>query len=216
MKDIGKSSVISLPNATPFFQSVSTNPVELLNNILNTRYSGGNHTVKCIFHDDKKPSLVVNFDTGAFECKSCNKHGTDITDIYMTHLSINFNQARSELRHQNILLTPRKGDIPIISLEKRANHETTKKQIHGKKNSPPRVNPSPELIAEIFPKQLSAGFKYQSLHPYHDNDGAILYWRVKFVHTDRGKQIMPLSYEHGNWQIGSNCIKVRKVPLVFL
>ncbi len=70
-----------------------------------------------------------------------------------------------------------------------------------KKNNPPRVNLSPELIAEIFPKQLSAGFTYQSLHPYRDDDGLIIYWRVRFVHPDGSKKVMPLSYENEKWKI---------------
>ncbi len=202
MKDIGESSVISLPNATPFFQSVSTTPAELLNNIFNTRYSGGNHTVKCIFHDDKKPSLVVNFDTGAFECKSCSKRGTDITDIYAHHLNINFSQARNRLKIKKILLTPRRGEAPL-TLQQMTNMGNTKKNLHGKKNNniQPLANPSTKMIAEIFPQQLRAGFTFQSLHPYHDDDGLIIYWRVRFVHPDGSKKIMPLSYENEKWKI---------------
>ncbi len=203
MIEICKSSVTSYLDTNNLGQSVNIRPTDLLNRIFSTKYSGGNHTVKCIFHDDRTPSLSVNFDTGAFECKSCNKHGTDITDIYMTHLSINFNQARSELRHQNIILTPRKGDMPVISLKKPASHGTTKKEIHGKKNNPPppRVNPSIEMIKKLFPQQISAGYKLESLQSYHELDGSIAFWRPRFIHADGSKKIMPLSYENGEWKI---------------
>ncbi len=199
----GKSSATSYIDVNRPSKSGSIKPTDLLNQIFRTTYSGGNHTVKCIFHDDRNPSLSVNFDTGAFECKSCNVHGTDITDIYMKHSSKNFNQARKELNHQNIILIPRKGDRPITLLDQLASNETTNKQLHGKKNNkqPLRVDPSPEMIAKLFPRQIKEGYRLKAIHAYRNRDGSIIYWRIRFKHADGSKKIMPLSYEDGDWKI---------------
>ncbi len=119
------SSVISLLSANPFGH---TKPTSLLNDIFNTKYSGGNHTVKCIFHDDKNPSLSVNFDTGAFKCQACSEHGTDMTDIYMKHFVMNFSQARNELKRQDIKLAYRESDMPNMTLNQLASNGATKEK----------------------------------------------------------------------------------------
>ena len=77
------SSVISLPSTNPSSLFGHTKPTNLLNDIFSTNYLGGNHTVKCIFHDDKNSSLSVNFDTGDFKCHACYEYGTDMTHIYI-------------------------------------------------------------------------------------------------------------------------------------
>ena len=52
----------------------------------------------CPFHDDRSAgSFVVNRDTGAFRCFSCNNGGNDIIDFYMQKEHLNFKEALQQL-----------------------------------------------------------------------------------------------------------------------
>ncbi len=52
--------------------------------------------VKCIFHDDKEPSLSIDLETGLFYCHAC-KIGGDVFSFYMKHHQCSFSKAKQEI-----------------------------------------------------------------------------------------------------------------------
>jgi hypothetical protein len=50
----------------------------------------------CPFHDDSKPSLSVDFETGQFKCFGCEKKGS-IFDFYMERCGVGFKEAKEAL-----------------------------------------------------------------------------------------------------------------------
>lgn len=53
----------------------------------------------CPFHNDKRPgSFVVNKETGAFKCFSCNEAGGDILDFHMKRYHQTFCVAYNQLK----------------------------------------------------------------------------------------------------------------------
>lgn len=49
--------------------------------------------VSCPFHDDKRPSMSLNLESGAFKCHACGVRGGDIVDFYMKKNDCNFKSA---------------------------------------------------------------------------------------------------------------------------
>ena len=47
----------------------------------------------CCFHEDRRPSLSVNLETGAFRCFACGACGRDLIAFQMLHYRQNFNAA---------------------------------------------------------------------------------------------------------------------------
>jgi len=61
--------------------------------------SGGNHQALCPFHEDKNPSLSVNFKTGLFKCFACEAQG-DVFEFYMRRHGCDFKEALAALGRQ--------------------------------------------------------------------------------------------------------------------
>ena len=61
------------------------------------RPSRGWSKVRCIFHDDKTPSLSLHLSSGGFHCFSCGTSGGDIVDFVKLRDSIDFRQAAISL-----------------------------------------------------------------------------------------------------------------------
>ncbi len=51
----------------------------------------------CPFHDDHKPSLSVNVETGAYRCFACQENGGDIIDFHRRLYGVDFVTAAKEL-----------------------------------------------------------------------------------------------------------------------
>ena len=49
--------------------------------------------VKCLFHNDKVPSLGVNLDSGHFKCHACDARGGDIIAFVMRLHDCDFKTA---------------------------------------------------------------------------------------------------------------------------
>lgn len=53
--------------------------------------------VRCPFHDDRRPSMSVNFDTGGFVCHACGAKGGDVLAFHMLRHGMSFEQAARDL-----------------------------------------------------------------------------------------------------------------------
>jgi len=51
----------------------------------------------CPFHDDNRPSLSVNLETGAFKCFACGAKGGGIVDFHMKRYGLNFRDTVKEI-----------------------------------------------------------------------------------------------------------------------
>ena len=51
----------------------------------------------CPFHDDTRPSLRVNVDTGAFKCMACGAKGGDVLAFHRQRHGLSFAQAARDL-----------------------------------------------------------------------------------------------------------------------
>lgn len=51
----------------------------------------------CPFHDDTRPSLRVNKDSGAFRCMACDRRGSAIVEIHMQRRGLTFRAAVTDL-----------------------------------------------------------------------------------------------------------------------
>uniref|UniRef100_A0A7C5AM47 Zinc finger CHC2-type domain-containing protein n=1 Tax=Desulfobacca acetoxidans TaxID=60893 RepID=A0A7C5AM47_9BACT len=58
--------------------------------------TNGNAMALCPFHEDKKPSLSVNLETGYFHCFGCGAEG-DVFDFYQKRHGVDFKTALQEL-----------------------------------------------------------------------------------------------------------------------
>lgn len=61
----------------------------------------------CCFHEDTKPSLSINSNTGRFRCFGCNKTGS-VFDFYMERHSADFKTAKEALAKEAGLSTQKK------------------------------------------------------------------------------------------------------------
>lgn len=52
--------------------------------------------VRCIFHEDKTPSLSINLDNGLWYCQSC-RIGGDCFSLYMKHHNVGFKKAKADI-----------------------------------------------------------------------------------------------------------------------
>lgn len=76
---------------------------------------------KCVFHEDKTPSLSINDKKGVFHCFSCNRAGKYFDFVYQYHkTNLGFKKSQKELAKELILKdkTLRKK-YGIESLEKK-------------------------------------------------------------------------------------------------
>jgi DNA primase len=51
----------------------------------------------CPFHDDTRPSLRVNTETGAFRCMACGAKGGDVLAFHRARHGLSFQQAARDL-----------------------------------------------------------------------------------------------------------------------
>jgi CHC2 zinc finger len=51
----------------------------------------------CPFHDDTRPSLRVQLDTGGFRCMACGTHGSDVLAFHMQRHGLPFIDAAKAL-----------------------------------------------------------------------------------------------------------------------
>jgi len=51
----------------------------------------------CPFHDDTRPSLRINVQTGGFRCMSCGAKGGDVIDFHRAMHGLSFMQAVRDL-----------------------------------------------------------------------------------------------------------------------
>jgi DNA primase len=51
----------------------------------------------CPFHDDTRPSLRVNVETGAYRCMACGARGGDVLDFHRARHGLSFPQAARDL-----------------------------------------------------------------------------------------------------------------------
>lgn len=51
----------------------------------------------CPFHEDKRPSLRINAETGAFRCMACGARGGDVLDFHRARHGLSFVQAARDL-----------------------------------------------------------------------------------------------------------------------
>lgn len=51
----------------------------------------------CPFHDDKRPSLRVNVDSGGYRCMSCGAKGGDIVAFHRARYGLSFTAAVRDL-----------------------------------------------------------------------------------------------------------------------
>lgn len=51
----------------------------------------------CPFHDDDRPSLRVNVETGAFRCMACGAKGGDVLSFHRQRHGLSFVQAARDL-----------------------------------------------------------------------------------------------------------------------
>ncbi len=51
----------------------------------------------CPFHEDTRPSLRINVDTGAFRCMACGAKGGDVLAYHCARYGLSFMQAARDL-----------------------------------------------------------------------------------------------------------------------
>jgi len=68
-----------------------------INKVLGLPENGRRHTVLCLFHPDRTPSLVIYPNGGGYHCFSCGAHGNNAIDFVMG-LGYDFNKAINELK----------------------------------------------------------------------------------------------------------------------
>ena len=54
-------------------------------------------TAPCPFHDDTRPSLRVNLESGAFRCMACGAKGGDVLEFHRQRHGLSFLQAARDL-----------------------------------------------------------------------------------------------------------------------
>jgi DNA primase len=51
----------------------------------------------CPFHDDARPSLRVNVETGGYRCMACGTKGGDVLAFHRARYGLSFMQAARDL-----------------------------------------------------------------------------------------------------------------------
>ena len=86
-KTQGKFSRSNLPNSIIYLEKQG---IKLIG-------SGEWRDAICPFHADKKPSLRVNIEKGAYRCMVCGARGGDVLSFHMHAHGLGFIQAAKEL-----------------------------------------------------------------------------------------------------------------------
>jgi putative DNA primase/helicase len=131
--------------------------------------SGGNYQALCPFHEDKNPSLSVNFKTGLFKCFACEAQG-DVFEFYMRRHGCDFKEALDALgRQAGVDTTKPQGQYKPLTLKefalaKKLPYDFLVTQGVGEYQYPP----------EAFDGCRTVDF------PYKDKDGKALSNRRRF------------------------------------
>jgi hypothetical protein len=64
---------------------------------LRLRGRGAWRSAICCFHDDCRPSLLVNTETGAYRCMACGAKGGDVLAFHRARHGLSFVQAARDL-----------------------------------------------------------------------------------------------------------------------
>jgi DNA primase len=78
----------------PDIEAVLDHYAKIYNRSFNLRQVAGTAKITCPFHDDHRPSAVVNLETGRFHCFACDAPSGDSFDIIMGEEGIGFNDAK--------------------------------------------------------------------------------------------------------------------------
>jgi len=58
---------------------------------------GAWRSTRCCFHEDARPSLRINVETGAYKCMACGAKGGDVLDFHRARHGLSFPQAARDL-----------------------------------------------------------------------------------------------------------------------
>lgn len=58
---------------------------------------GAWRTTRCVFHDDDRPSLSINVETGGYRCHACGARGGDVLDFHRARHGLGFKDAARTL-----------------------------------------------------------------------------------------------------------------------
>ena len=86
-KYAGKFSRKDLPSSITYYET---------QNII-LKGNGAWRDAVCPFHQDRKPSLRINVEKGAYRCRVCGARGGDVLAFHMHKHGINFVEACKQL-----------------------------------------------------------------------------------------------------------------------
>ena len=87
-KTLGRFSRKSLPTTLNYFLSQK---IEL-------KGTGAWRDALCPFHEDTKPSLMVNIERGGYRCIAFGAHGGDVLAFHMHRYGLDFIEAAKQLK----------------------------------------------------------------------------------------------------------------------
>lgn len=93
------SGRLVMHNDGPFQRAALPNPAGYYADRAGLRLIGRGRwrSALCPFHDDTRPSLRVNAETGAFRCMVCGAKGGDILAFHRMRHGLSFQQAARDL-----------------------------------------------------------------------------------------------------------------------
>ena len=92
-------SACAMGNASRFDRAAMPDPVAYYAERASLRLIGRGRwrSAVCPFHDDTRPSLRVNAETGAYRCMVCNAKGGDVLAFHRARHGLSFQQAARDL-----------------------------------------------------------------------------------------------------------------------
>ena len=88
MRDAGRFERGALPNSASYYAECAA---------LRLIGRGCWRSALCPFHDDTRPSLRINVETGAFRCMVCGVKGGDVLAFHRARHGLSFIQAARDL-----------------------------------------------------------------------------------------------------------------------
>jgi CHC2-type zinc finger protein/AAA domain-containing protein len=144
----------------------------------------------CPFHTEKTPSLTVYPDH--FKCYGCGKHGDAIAFVRETQ-HIDFQTAVVQLAAEASLPLPDHVNGFHKPINGRSAAPKPAKDTHKPTNEEawqPIVPPPDDA-----PEPTARDLKCDTLYPYHDADGRLLFYVRRFeARNGKGKYFLPLTY----------------------
>ena len=65
----------------------------------------------------------------------------------------------------------------------------------------PTTEEASQEVKKLLSQLLAQGYSITDLYQYTDEAGNPLYWRVRLDHPDKGKEIRPISFINGKWEL---------------